>query len=329
MTQPRAGRDDGPEGVLCVDKPKGPTSHDVVSRMRRALGTRRVGHAGTLDPMASGVLVILVGEATKLAPYLTAHDKRYEARVVLGRATDTLDAEGETTAEAELPPDLVEELRQLSAGATGRARVEAALDAERARRIQVPPAFSAIKVHGERSYARARAGEEVELAPRPVEVRAMLLRAATPPCPTALGAIELELAVSKGYYVRALARDLGEALGVPAHLDRLRRTASGPFGIEHAMPLTAPTEALLGALLPVARAAALGMPLARLTTAGTERAVHGKHLHDDDFLAPPPSGDGALCAWLDEDGQLVAVGTAREDEYIVERGFCRSIVGGQ
>ena len=327
MTRGRHDRADAPEGVLCVDKPKGPTSHDVVSRLRRALGTSRVGHAGTLDPMASGVLVVLVGEATKLAPYLTAHDKRYGATVVLGRATDTLDAEGRTTSELELPPDVVDELTRLEAGGEPEGRVARALAEEKARSSQIPPSFSAIKVDGERSYARARAGEEVELAARPVEVRELRVTCALPPRDGAPGSLDLELAVSKGYYVRSLARDVGEHLGVPAHLGRLRRVLSGPFGIEHAVTLDAGAEALRAALIPLADAATLGLPIARLTPAGTERAGHGKRLTTDDFTEPPR--DASPCAWLDEAGRLVAVGTRREDEYIVERGFCRSAARGE
>ncbi|HTN87108.1 MAG TPA: tRNA pseudouridine(55) synthase TruB, partial [Sorangium sp.] len=163
-----AGGGARPEGVLVIDKPRGPTSHDVVARLRRALGVKRIGHAGTLDPMASGVLVVLVGEATKLAPYLTAQDKRYTARVALGVGTDTLDADGDVTAAAPLPAWLDAELAALAAasGPPGDAalaalapRIAAALDAERARRAQTPPAYSAIKVAGQRSYALARAGQ--------------------------------------------------------------------------------------------------------------------------------------------------------------------------
>ncbi len=322
MTGPRAKREDAPEGVLCIDKPKGPTSHDVVARIRRALGTSRVGHAGTLDPMASGVLVVLVGEATKLAPYLTAHDKRYEATVVLGRATDTLDAEGQTTTEGAVSDDLAAELARVEAGDGPAPILEAALAAERARAEQIPPSYSAIKVDGERSYARARAGEDVELPARPVEVRALRVLRASAPREGAPASVDLELAVSKGYYVRSLARDVGDLLGVPAHLGRLRRVASGPFHIEGAVALDVGSAGLAAALIPVADAAALGLPVARLTTAGTERAGHGKRLLADDFSAPPH--DEAPHAWLDEAGRLVAVGTRREDGYIVDRGFCRS-----
>lgn len=333
-------------GVLVVDKPRGPTSHDVVARMRRALGTRRVGHAGTLDPMASGVLVVLAGEATKLAPYLTAEDKRYVARVALGTGTDTLDAEGQVSETQPIPGWLREEIAALEgdpAGLERAPRIAAALAAERERRAQVPPAHSAIKVGGQRSYALARAGQEVDLAARPVEVRALGLRAAA----WSAGApeIEVELLVSKGYYVRSLGRDLGAHLGLPAHLTALRRTASGAFTIDRAARLTeerASGEALLRALIPLEQAAALGLPTARLTEEGAQRARQGKPMRLADFTEPPPVVAGeseAAAAWLGPDGQLVAVGRARRApdagdagdavELLVLRGFAKGHAGGE
>ena len=155
-------------GVLVIDKPRGPTSHDVVRRLRRALGVRAIGHAGTLDPMATGVLVVAVGEATKLVPWLTAHDKGYEATVALGIETDTLDAEGAEVRRVTPSASLCEAL--------GAADVEtwpalrAALEDERARTLQAPPAYSAIRTGGERAHARARRGERLELEPRPIVV---------------------------------------------------------------------------------------------------------------------------------------------------------------
>jgi tRNA pseudouridine55 synthase len=289
------------DGILVVDKPSGMTSHDVVARARRLLGTRRVGHAGTLDPMATGVLVVLAGEATKLAAHLTAHDKRYEARVTFGAATDTLDAEGTTIATAEVPAWLTEEIAQ--GGRAG--RLAEAIAGELARREQVPPAFSAIQVDGERSYDRARKGEAVSLPPRPVEARAIRV----------IGggerSVDLDLEVSKGYYVRSLARDLGERLGVPAHLSALRRTASGCFGIARAIALDAGAEALRAALVPMARAAAEALPVGRLTAEGTVRARQGKRLSEQDFTVLPPSDDDA--AWLDPEGSLVAIGARVRD----------------
>ncbi|WP_437932900.1 tRNA pseudouridine synthase B [Sorangium sp. So ce341] len=307
-----------PEGVLVIDKPRGPTSHDVVARLRRALGVKRIGHAGTLDPMASGVLVVLVGEATKLAPYLTAQDKRYTARVVLGVGTDTLDADGEVTAAQPLPAWLDEELGAL-AGAGGppgaealaaaAPRIAAALDAERSRREQTPPAYSAIKIAGQRSYALARAGQAVDLAARAVEVRSLAVSGASrggPGAPDAVATLDLELEVSKGYYVRSLARDVGAHLGVPAHLSALRRTASGAFTVARAVPLDAGAEALRASLRPLAEAAAESLPVARLTEDGARRARLGQPLTDADFsLAPAHPGPAV---WLDPDGRVVALG---------------------
>jgi tRNA pseudouridine55 synthase len=307
-----------PHGVLVVDKPPGMSSHDVVAKLRRLLGTRRVGHAGTLDPMATGVLVMLVGEATKLGPYLTAHDKSYRARVAFGRSTDTLDAEGATIASADVPAWLAEDLARPRGGS----RVEAAIVTERARREQVPPAYSAIQVEGERSYDRARAGESVELAARPVEVRALTIAASSGP-PDAF--LDLEVHVSKGYYVRSLARDLGEALGVPAHLAALRRRASGPYTLAGAASLEAGPDALARAIRPLAEAAAEALPRAVLAPRGVERARHGKPLGLDDFVEPPPLGPSS--AWLDVDGRLVAIGTRciRERESATKKGVGEEI----
>ncbi len=339
MSLPKRGSNDG---VLVLDKPKGPTSHDVVGRLRRALGMRRIGHAGTLDPMASGVLVMLLGEATKLGPYLTTQDKRYDARVVLGRGTDTLDAEGMTAAEAPLPAWLEEEITQITGetGPTPTPRIAAALDRERARTEQAPPAFSAIKVAGAKSYDRARRGEVVELPPRPVSVRSIELRGAGILEPGKLAFLDVSLDVSKGYYVRSLARDLGEALSVPAHLGALRRTQSGPFGLEVARSLDATPEALRAALVPLASAVRLGLPTAVLTADGAVRASQGKRLGAADFSEAPPREDAKIqetsadapgepseaeepgaSAWLSPEGRLVAVGRWQQDGYVVQRGF--------
>src|SRR5580698_2178659 len=155
------------DGVLVIDKPRGPTSHDVVWRLRRALGVRAIGHAGTLDPMATGVLVAAIGEATKLVPWLTAHDKGYEATIALGVETDTLDADGVIVQQVPPSEALCEALRTFP-GAEASPALRAALDDERARVLQSPPAYSAIRTDGERAFARARRGERVELEPRPV-----------------------------------------------------------------------------------------------------------------------------------------------------------------
>ncbi|APR79864.1 tRNA pseudouridine synthase B [Minicystis rosea] len=301
------------DGVAVVDKPGGMTSHDVVARVRRLLGTRRVGHAGTLDPMATGVLVVLVGEATKLGPYVTAHEKRYEARVAFGMATDTLDREGTPTAHAEVPAWLGEEI----AGGGG-PRLAAAIADERARREQIPPAFSAIQVDGRRSYDRARAGEVVELPARPVEVIDLQMLGGAVPAAPELPFVDLALVVSKGFYVRSLARDLGDRLGVPAHLTALRRTASGPFTLATARPLDA--EALRGGIVPLDEAARAALPIGRLTEDGVLRARRGQRISLDDFTEAPP--DHETAAWLDANGRLVAVGGREDGErFILHRGF--------
>ena len=207
----------GVHGVVVLDKPRGPTSHDLVQIVRRAIGTHEVGHAGTLDPMATGVLVVAIGQATKLLGWLSAADKSYEARVAFGRATDTLDAEGETTGARACPAEIAAACARAEDGGP----LAAALAAERARTAQVPPAFSAIKVGGVSSHARARRGEEVLLAPREVRVLSLSPTAGSGDPPW----LDLEMTVAKGYYVRALARDLGDALGTDAHLAALRPAA--------------------------------------------------------------------------------------------------------
>jgi tRNA pseudouridine55 synthase len=273
-------------GVAVVDKPRGITSHTVVAQARRLFGRKDVGHAGTLDPMATGVLLVLVGQATKLSGYLTADSKRYAAEVTFGRATDSLDADGRTTEEAPLGAE------QLAEEA-----VQRALDQERARTEQVPPAVSAIKVDGERAYALARKGEAPELEPRAVRVLELSLLALSPPT------LSVELHVSKGYYVRSLARDLGQTLGAPAHLSALRRLSSGPFQLAQACPwpATTPPE-----LIGLAEAAASVLPPCRLASADAVlRARQGKLLAPADFSELPTAA--SLGAWLSPEGELRVV----------------------
>lgn len=304
----------GPHGILVVDKPVGPTSHDVVGKARRKLGTRRIGHAGTLDPMASGVLVLMVGEGTKLGPYLTSHAKRYRARITFGLATDTLDREGQETASAEIPAWLRDELEGLARGAEPGPRLAAAFAAELARTTQIPPAFSAIKVDGRRSYDRARKGEEVELPEREVTLREIQAISADPTGDRPF--VDIDLDVSKGYYVRSLARDLGDRLGLPAHLGALRRTASGPFTLERAVLIE---NIHADGLVPVPTAAVEALPAGQLTEDGAVRAQHGKPLSEADFVCLPPIGEAS--AWLDAAGRLVAIGTRQATDFILHRGF--------
>ncbi len=211
-----------PAGIVVVDKPAGLTSHDVVARLRRILTTRKIGHAGTLDPMATGVLVCGVGRGTKLLGHLALDTKAYTATVRLGAATTTDDAEGETITTADASD--VDE----AAVRAGMAELTGAIE-------QVPSSVSAIKVDGQRAYARVRAGEEVVLPARPVTVSAFELLALRRTGPF----LDLDVAVecSSGTYVRALARDLGAGLAVGGHLTALRRTRVGPFGLEHARSL--------------------------------------------------------------------------------------------
>ncbi len=293
-----------PSGVLVVDKPRGPTSHDVVARMRRALHTREVGHAGTLDPMATGVLVVAVGEATKLVPWLTSQSKAYEATIALGVETDSLDADGRET--RRVPPS--ETLRAALAESRGphlAPAVRAALEVERARKTQVPPAFSAIHTEGERAHERARRGEEVELAPRVVTVHRLDLVASSEEPPF----VAVALDVSKGYYVRSLARDLSTALGTVGHLTALRRVRSGCFGAVAALPLDTPDDVLAARVEPLARGATRALPVARLTLTGARDARHGRRVKPADIDAPTREP----CAWLDVAGALVAVGEIDAD----------------
>jgi tRNA pseudouridine55 synthase len=295
----------GPSGVLVVDKPTGKTSHDIVAEARRHFRTRAVGHAGTLDPMASGVLLLLFGEATKLSGYLTADDKRYRARVSFGRGTDTLDAEGVTTEERSLAPGWLDS-----------SALEAALSVERDRRQQVPPAYSAIKVGGERAHRLSRQGRPPELPARDVVVHELEVEAFDDAEAT------LVLSVSKGYFVRSLARDLSETLGVPGHLTALRRLASGGFSLEEAVAWPPSTEPRW---LTITEAASRCLPVLELTPAAVVRARQGKPLSEADFGSPPPSG---LAAWVAE-GRLVAIGQAAEAGFFrVVRGFTEHDLSG-
>jgi tRNA pseudouridine55 synthase len=205
-----------PAGLLVIDKPSGLTSHDVVERIRRILRCR-VGHAGTLDPQATGVLLVCLGAATRLARFLQGHDKAYEGTVRLGWATDTYDAEGEALADPVTPPRLRRE------------QVQEVLDSFVGAIEQTPPAYSAKKVRGQPAYRRARRGEDVRPKPVTVEIHSAELLDLT------ADTIQVRIHCGAGTYVRTLARELGEALGCPAHLAGLRRTRSGSFSLRHAV----------------------------------------------------------------------------------------------
>ena len=236
-----AASTDAVSGLLIVDKPQGITSHDVVSRTRRLAHTRRVGHAGTLDPMATGVLVLGINKATRLLTWITDHSKRYEAQVRFGIETTTEDAEGEVTSAK-------------GCEGLGNEEIEAVLSRFRGTISQVPSAVSAIKVNGKRAYARVRAGEDVKLEPREVEIslleaqgqpRSHRVEYALEGKSTYVNCVDLNVVVecSAGTYIRALARDLGNALGCGAHLISLRRTRVGEFSIDCAHTLQSLDEA--------------------------------------------------------------------------------------
>lgn len=285
-----------PNGILLVDKPQGITSHDVVARARRALGTRKIGHAGTLDPMATGLLILGVGPATRLLTYIVGLDKTYEATIRLGVSTDSDDADGTTTAQADaaaLAAVTDERIRDGIAALTGEIS-------------QVPSTVSAIKIGGKRAYDLARAGEEVQLKARTVTVSRFEVRPSTSSGTGAGsrdGVIDLNVVVdcSSGTYIRALARDLGAALGVGGHLTALRRTRIGPFGVaDAATDLTGDLP-----LLPPADVATAVLGAFPVTADEARDLRHGKRLAGAaDRLAELPT---ATPAAIDPDGRLVGI----------------------
>ncbi|HNC24484.1 MAG TPA: tRNA pseudouridine(55) synthase TruB [Opitutaceae bacterium] len=208
------------EGVLLVDKPPAHTSHDVVARLRRKLNMRRIGHAGTLDPMATGLLIMLIGKATRISQYLISLDKEYEGTIELGKTTDSQDADGEVVETRPVPPLTEAEVRQAMQGFLGD-------------QYQTPPMYSAIKIDGVPLYKSARKGEEVEREPRFIRVMSFdLTRFALPQ-------LDFRLRSTKGTYVRTIAHDLGQRLGCGAHLSALRRTATDRFNVSQALTLDA------------------------------------------------------------------------------------------
>lgn len=266
-------------GILLVDKPQGITSHDVVARTRRLAGTRRVGHAGTLDPMATGLLILGVDASTRLLTYVVGLDKEYLATIRLGSTTTTDDAEGEIVSTA--PADAVSAVSDEAIAAGVRA-LSGAIS-------QVPSSVSAIKVDGKRAYALVRSGEEVVLKSRPVTVSAfeILDRRDAP------GAVDVDVRVecSSGTYIRALARDLGSALGVGGHLTALRRTRIGPFRVADASRLDELDVA--ASLLPPAAAASVLFPPIALTEAQAVDLGHGKRIDAavlGELAEPGPEG---------------------------------------
>ncbi len=272
MSAERAGRA-GPDGLLLVDKPQGITSHDAVATVRRALGTKKVGHAGTLDPMATGLLVMGVGRATRLLRFLADLPKSYEGTLLMGVETETLDAEGDVVATRPV---------QVSDGELAGAM--AALEGES---LQRPPAYSAVKVGGRKLYDAARAGETLQAEPRPIHVESFdrLHRRGDE--------VGFRVVCGGGTYVRVLASDLGAALGCGAHLTRLRRTAIGPFEVGEARAPGDPGEPL-----PLARAVA-HLPQWPIDAEEANAVGHGRIL--------APSGLDGPFAVLDPSGKVLAV----------------------
>jgi len=280
---------DVPPGLLLVDKPGGMTSHDVVARARRVLSVRKVGHAGTLDPMATGLLVLGVGAATRLLGYVGGHDKTYEATIRLGQSTVTDDREGELLAAA-------------STEGLDDDAIRAALAAQTGPLQQVPSSVSAVKVAGRRSYDRVRAGEEVVLEPRSVVVHRLDVHRITRSGPDLVD-VDVTVECTAGTYIRAIARDAGAALGVGGHLTALRRTVSGPFAVPQAATVEEAGAALAAGggagVLGLTDAARLVFPERGLTAEEATAVGYGQRV--------PATGAPGLHAAVDPEGRLVAL----------------------
>lgn len=299
MGRRRKGRDIS--GWIVVDKPEGITSTAVVNKVRWAFDAKKAGHSGTLDPAATGVLAIALGEATKTVPYVTDALKAYRFTVRLGAATNTDDAEGEVIATSDARP--------------GDEEIAAALPGFEGDIMQVPPQFSAVKIDGERAYARARAGEDVEIAARPLYVESLEMVARPDP-----DHVELEMVCGKGGYVRSIARDLGEALGCLGHVVSLRRVWSGPFDVEDGVTMEliedlAKSPDLDTYLRPLEDGLA-DLPELRTTHEGAARLRNGNP--GIVVTADAEYGDEA---WASLDGQAVAVGIYKAGELHPSRVF--------
>jgi tRNA pseudouridine55 synthase len=294
MSQP-AELPTSPAGFVFIDKPAGMTSHDVVAKVRRAIGLRRVGHAGTLDPMATGVLVVGVGRATRLLGLAASADKTYSATIRFGEATTTDDSAGEVCGGSSAAGVTLEQVAAAATGFTGDI-------------MQRPSTVSAIKVDGKRAYARARAGEQVELEPRLVVVHEFAVQGANHPdaCPDLLD-VEVRVCCGTGTYVRALARDLGELLGTGGHLTRLRRIESSGIGIDECAVLeqfvAAPT------VRPVAEVIGRWLPICQLDDASVARLRQGQSLPAS--LLSDESGTSVIES-AEEPGQVAIAATNGE-----------------
>ncbi|GAA3025711.1 tRNA pseudouridine(55) synthase TruB [Kitasatospora albolonga] len=287
----------GPDGLVIVDKPEGLTSHGVVAKLRWLAGTRKVGHAGTLDPMATGVLVIGVERATRLLGHLMLTAKTYEATIRLGQTTVTDDREGDVTASAD-------------ASAVAREAIDAGIAALTGEIMQVPSKVSAIKIDGKRSYARVREGEDFELAARPTTIHSFVVheqRAAVAEDGTPVIDLDVTVECSSGTYIRALARDLGAGLGVGGHLTALRRTKVGPYGLDSARTLEQLEEAVKGEdgapleVLAIGDAAAAAFPRWDVDAEQAEQLSHGTRLK-----APGLGVDGPIAVFA-PDGRFLAL----------------------
>jgi tRNA pseudouridine55 synthase len=272
------------EGIVLVDKPAGPTSHDVVAKVRKAFNTRKVGHAGTLDPMATGMLVIGIGRATRLLGYLTAHDKEYLATMRLGIATDTDDATGEEIARADASTitdkEILETIRNFRGPIT-----------------QQPSKFSAVKIDGKRAYARVRDGEDIEIPSRDVIVQDLEILDIRALPESKLIDVDIRVVCSAGTYIRALARDIGSELNVGGHLTALRRTRSGQFS--EMTPLAVLQEN--PQLIALSDAVRMSFPESKISTEAAAKARNGVRV-----MVPPDSPTGVVGVF-DPNGDVISI----------------------
>jgi tRNA pseudouridine55 synthase len=288
-------------GFVVVDKPQGWTSHDVVARMRRLAGTRKVGHAGTLDPMATGVLIVGIGQATRLLSFVTSADKAYDATIRLGVTTVTDDAEGDVTMRTDASEVTPEAIAEAVAALTGDI-------------MQVPSSVSAIKIDGKRSYARVRAGEDVTLRSRPVTVSSFTVGESRRGVEEGVAYLDLDVSatVSSGTYVRALARDLGSALAVGGHLTALRRTRVAGFTVADSTPLEALSTAVEAGeplpVIPLATAATGALPHRVVSSDDATNLGFGRRIPRADTDGNPDAA--RPLALVSTDGTLVALAVA-------------------
>jgi tRNA pseudouridine55 synthase len=292
------------DGILCIDKPVGPTSFDVVREVRKKLKVKKVGHAGTLDPLASGLLVVCVGQGTKLVPYLMAGEKRYEVTVALGRETDTLDADGAVTREAPVPTLDVAWARVVLEGFVGEIH-------------QLPPVYSALKRGGEPLYRKARRGEAVDLEKRPVQIHAIEL--------VRLGekAMWLDVSCGQGTYIRSLARDIALAIGTVGHVERLRRTSASGRSVQDAIPfdvLKSDQCRCEEALISLADAVSF-LPKLVLSDAERTAVQHGQAIDASSPPKPDASSAPTPIRLLSEKGNLVAIAERAGDRLKTIRVF--------